>query len=137
MPLSSRQGASALSTGLLVDTNLDTSIPDTYRPPPAPIPYDVSAGRPQTPPVAQEISGNKSDATLQTTTTSDSVQEAAGDNPQETSSKCEDLKYKVDTKLELDPIKKAEVELSKPVESVALVTEEEDVCPTCLEGKVL
>ena len=138
MPLSSRQGASALSTGLLVDTNLDTSIPDTYRPPPAPIPYDVSAGRPQTPPVAQDISGNKSDATLQTTT-SDSVQQAPGDNPQETSTKCEDLKgsdHKADTKFELDPIKKADVELSKSVDSVALVTEEEDVCPTCLEGKV-
>ncbi|KAL6181898.1 hypothetical protein ACLB2K_048546 [Fragaria x ananassa] len=135
VPLSSRQGASALSTGLLVDTNLDTSIPDTYRPPPAPIPYDVSAERPQTPPVAQDISGNKSDATLHTTT-SDSVQQAPGDNPQETSTKCEDLKgsdYKADTKFELDPIKKADVELSKSVDSVALVTEEEDVCPTCLE----
>ncbi|CAH1451393.1 unnamed protein product [Lactuca virosa] len=41
---SSNSGAvSALSTGLLVDTNLETSsIPDTYRPPPAPIPYDVN-----------------------------------------------------------------------------------------------
>ncbi|PRQ29514.1 putative transcription factor C2H2 family [Rosa chinensis] len=66
-------------------------------------------------------------------TTSDSVQEAAGDNPQETSSKCEDPKNKVYTKLELDPIKKAEVELSKPVKSVALVTEEEDVGPDCME----
>lgn len=136
VPLSSRQGASALSRGLLVDTNLDTSIPDTYRPPPAPIPYDVSVGRPHTPPLAQEISGNKSDATLQTTTTSDSVQAAAGDNHRETTAKCEDLKdsdCKAETRLELDPIKKSEVELSKSVESVDTATDDEDVCPTCLE----
>ncbi|XP_071708126.1 probable E3 ubiquitin-protein ligase RHB1A [Rutidosis leptorrhynchoides] len=44
-PLSSNSNAtSAFSTGLLVDTNLETSIPDTYRPPPAPIPYDVGGG---------------------------------------------------------------------------------------------
>ncbi|WJZ99585.1 hypothetical protein VitviT2T_018013 [Vitis vinifera] len=40
--LSSRHGtASTLSTGLLVDTDLGTSPSDAYRPPPAPIPYDV------------------------------------------------------------------------------------------------
>ncbi|PWA72617.1 Zinc finger, RING/FYVE/PHD-type [Artemisia annua] len=47
-PLSSRNGAaSAFPVGLLVDTNLDTSIPDTYRLPPAPLPYDSNPENPQ------------------------------------------------------------------------------------------
>ncbi|KAJ6712501.1 hypothetical protein OIU79_008674 [Salix purpurea] len=32
-------------TGLLVDTNLDTSVPDAYTPPPAPMPFDMAVGR--------------------------------------------------------------------------------------------
>ncbi|XP_048446116.1 probable E3 ubiquitin-protein ligase RHB1A [Pyrus x bretschneideri] len=137
IPLSSRQGgASALSTGLLVDTNLDTSIPDTYRPPPAPIAYDVALEHAHTPPPAQEICGSKSEAALQITTNSDSVQEAVGGNTQEASPKCADLKdadCKAQMDLELDPVNKSEVELAKSVESITLAIEEEDVCPTCLE----
>ncbi|KAI7742591.1 hypothetical protein M8C21_016387, partial [Ambrosia artemisiifolia] len=46
--LSVRSSAAAvIPTGLLVDTNLDTSIPDTYRHPPPPVPYDAN---PQAPP---------------------------------------------------------------------------------------
>ena len=53
--LSSHHGAaSTLSTGLLVDTDLGTSPSDTYRPPLAPIPYDVDLGHPQTSPVAED-----------------------------------------------------------------------------------
>lgn len=137
MPLSShRAPTSALSAGLLVDTNLDTSIPDTYRPPPAPMPYEVAYGGPHSPPVAQEICCNKGAGGVQTTN-SDSV-EAAGGNNQDPLAKCEDLKEsdcKTKTKFELDAEKDTEVEILKPVESVALATEEEDVCPTCLEGK--
>lgn len=140
MPLSShRNPASALSTGLLVDTNLDTSSPDTYRPPPAPVPYDVALGRPHSPPVAQEICSDKNGAVAQTTN-SDSVQEAAGGEVQDPSPKCEDLKEsncKAQTVFEVDTAKELEVELSKSVESVVLTTEEEDGCPICLEGKLL
>lgn len=139
VPLSSDQGsASALSRGLLVDTNLDTSIPDTYRPPPAPMPYDVVLGRPQTPPVAQEICSNKTDAAVQTTN-SDSVHETVGGNCQENLAKCEDLKEpesKAQTNFELDSAKGSEVELSKSAESVISALEEED-CPICLEGDFL
>ncbi|KAL5749924.1 hypothetical protein ACOSP7_024527 [Xanthoceras sorbifolium] len=135
VPLSSHQGAaSALSTGLLVDTNLDTSVPDAYRPPPAPIPFDVGLGRPQTPPVAQEIRSNKSDAPVQTTP--DSIEGTVGGNTQETSAKCEELKEsecKSKTNFELESTKELEVELSKSTESVVSAVEEEDVCPTCLE----
>uniref|UniRef100_A0A453QPM2 RING-type E3 ubiquitin transferase n=1 Tax=Aegilops tauschii subsp. strangulata TaxID=200361 RepID=A0A453QPM2_AEGTS len=42
-PLSSAfDGSSPASAIVAVDTNLDTSTPDTYRAPPAPLPYDVS-----------------------------------------------------------------------------------------------
>jgi hypothetical protein len=41
-PLSSAfEGSSPASAVVAVDTNLDTSTPDTYRAPPAPLPYDV------------------------------------------------------------------------------------------------
>lgn len=138
MPLSSQRGPT-LSSGLLVDTNLDTSSPDTYRPPPAPMPYDVAFGRPHSPPVAQEIIVDKNGATTQTTN-SDTVQEAGGGNVQDPSVKCEDLKEsdcKAQTDLELDDTKEVEVELSKLVDAVVLTTEEEDVCPICLEGKLV
>ncbi|GFP91496.1 E3 ubiquitin-protein ligase at3g02290 [Phtheirospermum japonicum] len=46
--LTSHDGvATVLSSGILIDLNLNMSIPDTYRSPPAPIPYDVVLGRPQ------------------------------------------------------------------------------------------
>lgn len=137
MPLSPHNAAtSALSTGLLVDTNLETSVPDAYRPPPAPAPFE-GLGHQQTPPVAQGICSSKSDAPVQTTP--DPVQEAPGDNTQETSVKCEDLKepeYKKQTIVDLESAKEVEIELSKSVKPVVSVIEEEDVCPTCLEGSV-
>ncbi|KAJ4712042.1 E3 ubiquitin-protein ligase [Melia azedarach] len=134
VPLSPHNAAtSALSTGLLVDTNLETSVPDAYRPPPAPAPFE-GLGHQQTPPVAQGICSSKSDAPVQTTP--DPVQEAPGDNTQETSVKCEDLKepeYKKQTIVDLESAKEVEIELSKSVKPVVSVIEEEDVCPTCLE----
>ncbi|GFZ16458.1 RING/U-box superfamily protein [Actinidia rufa] len=138
-PLSSHHGAvSALSTGLLVDTNLLTSIPDTYRPPPAPLPYDANLIRPRTPPSNQESCVKKNDTASHTETT-ESVEETNVGNTQEISPK--DLKgsdCKVQTDTELASSKDFEVELEKsgelkkssePVVSVL----EEDVCPTCLE----
>ncbi|MED6203593.1 hypothetical protein PIB30_000675 [Stylosanthes scabra] len=43
VPLSSNHAAaSVFSRGLLVDTNQQASIPDTYTPPPAPTPFNVT-----------------------------------------------------------------------------------------------
>ncbi|CAN1778098.1 Probable E3 ubiquitin-protein ligase RHB1A, partial [Linum perenne] len=117
VPLSAHHhvAASTFSTGLLVDTNLDTSVPDAYRPPPTPMPFDVVIGRPQTPPGAHETCANKNDGGLQ---------------------ECEDVKEPGKTKsdLELDPVEELEeVEISKPVGPFIPPTEEEDCCPTCLE----
>ncbi|XVF13094.1 hypothetical protein REPUB_Repub08aG0178300 [Reevesia pubescens] len=137
VPLSPNSGAaSALSTGLLVDTNLEVSVPDAYQPPPAPIPFDAVLARPQTPPVAQGIHNSKSDEAVQTTNV-DSSQETVSVNSRETSIKSEDTKEldcKAQSVTEIESPKEIEVELSKPVETiVSTKEEEEDVCPTCLE----
>ncbi|CAK9141912.1 unnamed protein product [Ilex paraguariensis] len=137
--LSSQQGTvSALSTGLLVDTNLETSILDTYRPPPTPIPYESNVGCPRPPSGSQDNSGNKSDAAVQTTNT-ESVEETHTGYTLESSGK--DLKEtdsKVQSNIELalsigqdDELQKSG-ELKKSGELI-VSTLEEDVCPTCLE----
>ncbi|KAJ1416123.1 Zinc finger, RING-type [Sesbania bispinosa] len=135
VPLSSHHGAApAFSGGLLVDTNLDTSSPDTYRPPPAPIPFNVTSGVTQTPPVVQEICVDKTNASPHTTN-STSIQETVAADNHGASVKSEDLKEsesKVQTALELDPEKDPEIELPKLAEPIILV-EEEDACPICLE----
>ncbi|GKV23147.1 hypothetical protein SLEP1_g32913 [Rubroshorea leprosula] len=134
--LSSQHGASSgLSTGLLVDTNLDTSIPDAYRPPPAPLPFDVGLVPSQTGSVAQEIHNSKRNALVQTTN-SDSGQDAIDVNAQNMSTESEglnELDCKAQSNVESELLKKLEVELSKSAESIVSATEEEDVCPICLE----
>ncbi|PIA49278.1 hypothetical protein AQUCO_01300259v1 [Aquilegia coerulea] len=132
-PLSSSHAAvSALSSGMLVDTNLDTSSPDTYRAPPAPMPYDTDLGRPQTPPGSQESTNNKIDAAVQATD-SQSLEEIISDNAVGTPPTGEDLK-EMDCKGQLDcvlPSSKEADEPSKLSEPLS-ITEEED-CPICLE----
>ncbi|KAK1438611.1 hypothetical protein QVD17_04420 [Tagetes erecta] len=62
--LSVRNSAAAvIPTGLLVDTNLDTSIPDTYTHPPAPIPYNAD---PHGPPNNLEDSTTKNHSPVPT-----------------------------------------------------------------------
>ncbi|PAN47848.1 hypothetical protein PAHAL_9G340400 [Panicum hallii] len=63
-PLSSAfDGSSPASAIVAVDTNLDTSTPDTYRAPPAPLPYDVVLAVPDNPDSGLEKSDikNKTD----------------------------------------------------------------------------
>uniref|UniRef100_M8B8X1 Uncharacterized protein n=1 Tax=Aegilops tauschii TaxID=37682 RepID=M8B8X1_AEGTA len=50
-----------------IDTNLDTSTPDTYRAPPAPLPYDVSL------PVTENLDLEKSDIKSKTDDQQDSL----------------------------------------------------------------
>ncbi|KAI4326927.1 hypothetical protein L6164_019442 [Bauhinia variegata] len=134
IPLSSYEvPAPAFAGGLLVDTNLDTSIPDTYRPPPAPIPFDATFTVSQTPPLAQEICGDKTNESLHSTN-SNSVQETVSGNDHGPVDMLKELKEsdnKIQADLELDSSKDAEIqlpELAKPI-----ILEEEDGCPICLE----
>lgn len=130
-PLSSNSGGavSALSTGLLVDTNLETSIPDTYRPPPAPIPYDVNVAHPLN---NRETCGIKQETPVQSNNT-DAVGEISIGNSGETVTK--EAKDSDSTNIELVATKEVDAELEKSGElkksNGPLLPPEE--CPTCLE----
>ncbi|KAL1326531.1 hypothetical protein AAHE18_13G235900 [Arachis hypogaea] len=96
VPLSSHPGAaSAFSGRLLVDTNLDTSSPDTYRPPPAPIPFNVTL-------VAGDNHG--------TSTKLEELKESEG---------------RAQTDLELESTKDSEIELPKLRKPINLAEEED------------
>ncbi|XP_027108388.2 probable E3 ubiquitin-protein ligase RHB1A isoform X2 [Coffea arabica] len=109
--------ATALTAGFLVDLNLDTSIPDTFRSPPTPIPFDVVLGRPPTDSNSTGEPGNAS--SFET------------DIPVE--NKESDLK--AEPGFLLATTKKIGNELLKSSPHLNSLTpdEEADVCPTCLE----
>lgn len=96
--MASRDGVSTVfSSGLLLDLNLNMSIPDTYRSPPAPLPYDVVLGSPV------------------------DLKEA---------------KCKAQLGFLPPSPKKSDLECLNPNPlPVSATTDEEDVCPTCLEGE--
>ncbi|XP_057454660.1 probable E3 ubiquitin-protein ligase RHB1A isoform X2 [Lotus japonicus] len=111
--LTSNDGAAA--AGLLVNLNLESSTPDTYRAPPAPLPYDIVLGGPAS-------------------TDSESGRETVSASSFETLITCEDLEES-DGKAQVKfaPISPRNAELSKSNKSHTLVAEEEDGCPICLE----
>lgn len=117
--LTSNDGtAVSLAAGLLVGLNLDSSTLDTYQPPPAPLPYDTVLGGPAS-------------------TDSESGRETVSSSSFETLITCEDLEEsECKAQANSAPISPRKPELSKSNESHALVAEEEDVCPICLEGAV-
>ncbi|KAH6761051.1 hypothetical protein C2S52_008266 [Perilla frutescens var. hirtella] len=134
-PFSSQHAT--VSAGLLVDTNLDTSVPDTYRAPPAPIPYETYAGRPPTLSGNRESSGNKSEVALQSSNT-ESVEDVDSGNALETKVKNLEVDEKAKMDIELVASKEMEDEnaddIIKSIEPmVPALQDEEDVCPTCLE----
>ncbi|CAL5397808.1 unnamed protein product [Camellia sinensis] len=113
---SHNSAATVLATGFLVDLNLDGSTPDTYRSPPAPIPYGVVLGRPQP---------------IDTESLRETINGSVFENLP-----FADLKEShctTDTAIFLSSPKKLEVELLKSDELNVSEMEEEDVCPTCLE----
>ncbi|KAE8660478.1 Detected protein of confused Function [Hibiscus syriacus] len=104
--------ASALAARFLV--NLHLEVPDTFRPPPAPLPYDVVSGCPQS-------------------TDSEPFIETLSRGSLETLGTCEDLEEsgcKTQSGLLFSPRKP---EVSKLTKSKESTTEEEDACPICLE----
>uniref|UniRef100_A0A2P2Q6N5 RING-type E3 ubiquitin transferase n=1 Tax=Rhizophora mucronata TaxID=61149 RepID=A0A2P2Q6N5_RHIMU len=114
--LTSHSGpASAFTAGLLVEFNLNTSTPDTFRPPPAPLPYDVGLRCPQS-------------------TDSDTVRETISHGSFETLATCDDLEEsECKTQASPLPLSPRKSVTSKLNESIELATEEEDACPICLE----
>lgn len=114
--LTSHDGAtSALTAGFLVDVNLETSIPDAYRPPPVPLPYDMVFGHPQSTD-SDSVRGTINGSSFGTLTTHDNLDES-------------DLKTQTSS-LFASPKK---IELSRLSEPNVSPMEEEDCCPICLE----
>ena len=109
---------SGFLTRLLVDVNLDTSIPDTFRSPPRPIPFDVVLGISQTNPGPDGQAFGDID-----------YQKPTHVDPKEL-----DRETDANTPF-IDSPKKVEVgfQESKCVDST-IEKEEEEVCPTCFEG---
>ncbi|KAE8662475.1 hypothetical protein F3Y22_tig00113337pilonHSYRG00135 [Hibiscus syriacus] len=98
--------------------NMHLEVPDTFRPPPAPLPYDLVLGCQQ--PADSEPFG-----------------ETLSRGSFETRATCEDLEEsycKRQSNLLFSPRKS---EVSKLTESKESTTEEEDACPICLEGIVI
>eukprot|EP00262_Sarcandra_glabra_P008452 TRINITY_DN21985_c0_g1_i1.p1 TRINITY_DN21985_c0_g1~~TRINITY_DN21985_c0_g1_i1.p1 ORF type:complete len:219 (-),score=41.12 TRINITY_DN21985_c0_g1_i1:507-1163(-) len=126
--------SSALSASLLVNTNLETSIPDTYRAPPAPLPYDVDLGHSQTLAGVQDSSDDKFDPVQ--TTDSQPAGETINASEFGTLVTCDGLKdsdYKSQTDDAVGSPKASEVEPPKLSGHIVSATDEEDVCPTCFE----
>ncbi|GAB2224141.1 hypothetical protein Droror1_Dr00004889 [Drosera rotundifolia] len=122
------------SAGFIVGLNLDTTTPDTYRPPPAPIPFNVLFGRPQTPVRSLRSPATKYDPPRHSTG-SELVKHTAGMDFLEICASPDHLK-------EADSKTLADILLVSPTESEGLhllkdpgeiTSEEEDVCPICLE----
>ncbi|XP_075477268.1 putative E3 ubiquitin-protein ligase RHB1A isoform X2 [Primulina tabacum] len=114
--LTSHDGmATVRASALLIDVNLNMSTPDTYRSPPAPLPYDLVYGRPEsTDPESGEV------------TLSARTLEKPG---------CivfkEANSLKESEILSVSP-KKVDLEFLKS-EPLTVSTDEDDTCPTCLE----
>lgn len=131
-PLSANRATpSGVAGGLLVDTNLETSSPDTYTPPPAPIPYDVDIGRPRTP-HARESHLSKSDTAAEVANSGSEEGMNNADTPDNREKDLKDIDGKTHSVLEMTPSDKFEDDLKKPVEPNFTIIEEED-CPICLE----
>lgn len=111
--LTSHDGISTtLPSELLIDLGLNMSIPDTYRSPPAPIPYDVLLGQPRSLDVESGGSLGKPS--------------------------CMDLKDgNCRNHLGFHPLSAKELELELPKSHPFSVSaeDEDDACPTCLEGE--
>ncbi|GAB2271732.1 Probable E3 ubiquitin-protein ligase rhb1a [Dionaea muscipula] len=120
--------------GFLVGLNLDTTSPDTYRPPPAPIPFNVLFGRPQTPVRSLRSPARKYDPPGESAD-SGLIKETAGAGCLEICASPNHLK-KPDSKTLADILLASPTksdELPVPKEPGEVASEEEDVCPICLE----
>ncbi|KAK4752200.1 hypothetical protein SAY87_020998 [Trapa incisa] len=133
VPLPTNHGtAIVLSPGFLADMNLDMSIPDTYRSPPPPAPYDLVLGDPQTAREVEQATGDEGSAAVKRGSPCCPKETAAGNKIQDRSVKVDDLKCKDCTEnfdFNIEKEKGMETDHLKSVDP--LISPEE--CPTCLE----
>lgn len=115
--LTSNDGLNAsVNAGFLVGLNLEASMPDTFQPPPVPLPYDMVLGGSAS---TDSESGRETVSSFETSITLEDVEES-------------DCKAQANSA----PTSPKKAQLSKSNVTQELVTEEEDVCPICLEGTV-
>ncbi|KAK4802455.1 hypothetical protein SAY86_000658 [Trapa natans] len=132
MPLPTYHGTTIVaSPGLLVDANQDSSIPDTYRSPPAPVPYDAVLGYPQTLGGPNKATGDRSGTASRPPNLGSSEEIATGDRTRDNSVKCDDLKLSGWKKHSDFGIENQDLESHSPKSMGPVITVEE--CPTCLE----
>ncbi|RDX97241.1 putative E3 ubiquitin-protein ligase RHB1A, partial [Mucuna pruriens] len=112
--LTTHDGANAsLNSGFLVGFNLEASMPDTFQPPPVPLPYDMVLGGSAS---TDSESGRETLSSFETLITCDDVEES-------------DCKAQANSA----PTSPRKAEVPKSNGNEVLVIEEEDVCPICLE----
>ncbi|KAL5143778.1 putative E3 ubiquitin-protein ligase RHB1A [Glycine soja] len=112
--LTSNNGTNAsVNAGFLIGLNLEASMPDTFQSPPVPLPYDMVLGGSAS---TYSESGRETVSSFETLITREDVEES-------------DCKAQANSAL-TSPRK---AQLSKSNVTQVLVTEEEDVCPICLE----
>ncbi|GAB4834436.1 hypothetical protein Ancab_032692 [Ancistrocladus abbreviatus] len=133
-PLSLHGAASSsLSTGLLVDTNFETSIPDAYMPLAAPVPPVGDLRLPQMPSGTRGSCGSKNEVTVETANVDSARAIITACSMESLEKDLEETEGKPQPDLELTSSNDLEVEVNKSGESIFLAEEEEDVCPICLE----
>ncbi|KAG7548790.1 Zinc finger RING-type [Arabidopsis suecica] len=135
VPLSSAHNrtSSAISTGVVVvDTNLETSSPDAYIPPPLPIPFDVAIGVPQTPASGEEATCVDIREVSVDSANTESAQETVDGITLGVPTTCshKETDCKIQTEIDLESTEELDPKLSK---AVFIPIEEEEDCPICLE----
>lgn len=102
-----------ISSGILVDTNMDTSSPDTYRAPPLPMPYDSKMSS-VTSVNSQMLAHILNADAIENSATSEILKKSK-DKEKIESTEVDDIKFE-----KLDELRYSE--------------SEDDDCPICLEG---
>ena len=140
VPLSTalNRTSSAISSGVVVvDTNLETSSPDAYIPPPLPIPFDVAIRVPQNPENGEEAACvDIREVSVETANTEPAQETVDGITlgVPATTCPCKETESKLQTEIDLESTE--DIDPKKPSKDVFVPIEEEEDCPICLEGNV-
>ncbi|KAH0885719.1 hypothetical protein HID58_061815, partial [Brassica napus] len=138
VPLSTalNRTSSAISSGVVVvDTNLETSSPDAYIPPPLPIPFDVAIGVPQTPENGEESACVDIREVSVETANTESAQETVDGitlGVPATTCPCKETESKLQTEIDLESTEE-DIDPKKLSTDLFVPIEEEEDCPICLE----
>lgn len=127
--------SSTISSGVVVvDTNLETSSPDAYIPPPLPTPFDVAIGVPQTPEIREESACVDIREVPVEAANTESAQETVDGitlGVPTTTCPCKETETKLQGEIDLESTE--DIDPKKLSKDVFVPIEEEEDCPICLE----